>query len=746
MSGQPLPSPGPRSAGAGPNGQMTTPTTAAVVNGIASTGSVQPTTTTSSGGPAQLSQQNLNQIVIEYLSKKGYHRTEAVLRAESSNQEVPKPEEPKPNPNAMQQLYQKYYDTYSKLDAWVDDSLDMYRPEVERLLWPFFIYIYLSLVEKTDAPMAHRFWQRFVDRFRSQHEHDIQLLQAATLPEHLQQDGEAKRYLSNKYRINISSPANMYYTTFLESLDQAHYALLITTQKHNVDLRVVERATDDRYSFASVILRAQDDNDLPPDDEGIPGHKSGNAIATDRTDMGNTLASLKLGKLQMDKDTEEDVRADLGELDAKVPPAAGQPSLVETHEKINIKQEEDEDGPSRTDIPFPTATSRDVHMEVTKIRESRDRLKVEGRTGGIGPGVSVCMYTFHNTADSINCIDFSGDLKLAATGMAESYIRVWTLDGSSLGSSPTGQPQASQRLIAHSGPVYSIAFAPAVGKYDESSSGAEVKWLLSGGGDGNIFLWSLDTFQPVVKYQGHIGPVWSLAWAPHSHYFVSGGLDKLGRVWTTDKVHPVRLLAGHDKDVEVVAYHPNSAYVFTASTDRTIRMWAVATGNAVRMFTSHTTPITAIACSPDGKILASADDNGSIILWELASGKRMKQMRGHGKGGIWSLSWNVESTVLISGGADNTVRVWDVHGPPKEPAANKPGEPGKPGEGNAGATMLQGAAGGPKKGRKEAIITADQISAFPTKSSPVYHVQMTSMNLALAGSAYLPELQARPNQ
>ena len=36
-------------------------------------------------------------------------------------------------------------------------------------------------------------------------------------------------------------------------------------------------------------------------------------------------------------------------------------------------------------------------MEVTKIRENRDRLKIEARTGGIGPGVSVVMYTFHNT-------------------------------------------------------------------------------------------------------------------------------------------------------------------------------------------------------------------------------------------------------------------------------------------------------------------------------------------------------------
>jgi len=40
--------------------------------------------------------------------------------------------------------------------------------------------------------------------------------------------------------------------------------------------------------------------------------------------------------------------------------------------------------------------------------------------------------------------------------------------------------------------------------------------------------------------------------------------------------------------------------------------------------------------------------------------------------------------------------------------------------------------------QKDAAVTADQISAFPTKKSPVYRVAFTRMNLVLAGGAYLP--------
>jgi len=164
-------------------------------------------------------------------------------------------------------------------------------------------------------------------------------------------------------------------------------------------------------------------------------------------------------------------------------------------------------------------------------------------------------------------------------------------------------------------------------------------------------------------------------------------------------------------------------------------MWSMQSGAAVRIFTGHTGNVTALACSNTGKVLASADDRGEILLWDLATGRSTKRMRGHGRGGIWSLDWSVESSVLISGGADGTVRVWDVA--PSKDAGGK-----VIGEGGVGA-KVDGAgvgAGGAGKGKtkKDVVVSPDQISAFPTKKSPVYKVRFTNMNLVVAGGAYLP--------
>ena len=326
--------------------------------------------------------------------------------------------------------------------------------------------------------------------------------------------------------------------------------------------------------------------------------------------------------------------------------------------------------------------------------------------------------------------------------MAESYIRVWSLNGAPLNPAPGIDdlpPSPSRRLIGHSGPVYAVSFSPSTA-YSGSVASTKPKHLLSSSADKTVRLWSLETWTCLVVYKGHDSPVWDVTWAPFGLYFLTGALDRTARLWRTDSIQDLRMFVGHDKDVDTVSFHPNSAYVFTGSSDHIVRMWSVTNGYPVRMFTGHIGNLTALACSPSGKLLASADDAGTILLWDLGPGKLKKRMRGHGKGGIWSLSWSTESTVLASGGADGTVRIWDVDVPNDASGQGRvigEGGAGQKIDGNAGQMQAVSGAGTKKKG-KDVVVTPDQISAFPTKKSPVYKVKFTSGNLVIAGGAYLP--------
>ncbi|KAI5305966.1 hypothetical protein KEM56_002720 [Ascosphaera pollenicola] len=688
---------------------------------------------TPSTAQAPMSQQNLNQIVIDYLAKKGYNRTEAMLRMESASQEL---DGRSSVPPLSEEARPKFALAFAKL-------------ELKRVLWPLFVYSFLNMVTSLDPLEGRRFFEANKGIFFAEHGEDVRALEHVSLPEHVQENYVAKLYRNNKYRLVLSTPAFSNLMQFLESKQKEGGTVMSAILSSYCTVITKERASDERFSFAAMLGRSQHQSGTPAEEEGIPGHHPGSAYTGDNPAMAGTLPRLKLGKLPMESALESDVRAELEEEDTRVPPPTGTPSLVQHFDNM-IKKEDEEEAPTRAEIPYPPSVARDVQMEIQKVKENRDRFKIESRTGGIGPGVSVCMFTFHNTYDSITCLDFSGDNMLVAAGTQDSYIRVWSLDGSPIKSDvDDGPPQNSRRLYGHSGSVYAVSFAPSIESPESAAVKTNVRWLLSSSADKTVRLWSLDLWQCMVIYKGHASPVWDLQWGSHGYYFVSGSADKTARLWVTDRVRQQRIFVGHEQDVGCVCMHPNSAYVFTGSSDRTVRMWAVTTGNAVRMFTGHTGNITALSCSNNGKLLASADDQGSIFIWDLAPGRLLKRMRGHGKGGIWSLSWSAESSVLVSGGADGTVRIWDVASP--APDSTQQGRViGDRGTGTKidgqnttssttqhGGVSAVGAAAGKKKS-KDVVVTPDQVSAFPTKKSPVYKVHFTGMNLVIAGGAYLP--------
>jgi transcription initiation factor TFIID subunit 5 len=283
------------------------------------------------------------------------------------------------------------------LESWVNDSLETYRPELVRLLWPIFVHCVLDLAADCYTKDLELFFKKHSSRFQREHEDELRQLQVITLPEHLEAS-IAKIFRENKYRLTLSSMTFNVLLQYLESREIEGGSVIITIIQLHLDIKTVDRARlGPELSLASMLARNGDDFDYPAEDEGIPGHNPGSSN-TD-SNAPTVLPKLSLGQLPMESDMSEDVEAGLEDEDAKNPPRSGEQSLVEVFQQ-KIKKEPMDDAPSREQVPLPPPMARDVAMEIQKIREHRDRFKIDPRTGGVTAGISVCMYTMHNTYDS----------------------------------------------------------------------------------------------------------------------------------------------------------------------------------------------------------------------------------------------------------------------------------------------------------------------------------------------------------
>ncbi len=266
--------------------------------------------------------------------------------------------------------------------------------ELKKLLWPICVYSFLDMVEQNYVHEAKAFLRELRGGFESSHADDLRAFENVQLPIHITENPTTKIYRDNKYRIPLNQHVSGQLFSFLERQEDAGGNVVTLLLQTYCQVDSTARGPIEPYSFEAIARRAQnadlDDVDVQ---EGIPGVFTG----VSNRDILDSHTTLKLGPLPMESDLRDDVRAELEEEDQRQPPAPGVPSLLSEFD-AKIKQEESADAPSRADLPLPPSRARDVVMEMQKVRESRDRFRIQDRTVGAGVPVSVCMFTFHNTS------------------------------------------------------------------------------------------------------------------------------------------------------------------------------------------------------------------------------------------------------------------------------------------------------------------------------------------------------------
>lgn len=223
--------------------------------------------------------------------------------------------------------------------------------------------------------------------------------------------------------------------------------------------------------------------------------------------------------------------------------------------------------------------------------------------------------------------------------------------------------------------------------------------LASNGGDNMVGLWDLQTGTQRAMLQGHSDRVTDVAFSPLGTLVASSSRDKTVRLWDGGTGAVVTVLLGHMHEVQTVVFNPSGAILASSDADGILCLWDVETHALWAILREHIRGISEIlfspdgtclivvsfdgllhfwdielgvvrfvlpgaapiAFSPDGTLLVSGKGafNPTICLWDVQTGALVAELRGHALV-LKSLVFSADATVLASGGADGTVRLWCV--------------------------------------------------------------------------------------
>jgi len=253
----------------------------------------------------------------------------------------------------------------------------------------------------------------------------------------------------------------------------------------------------------------------------------------------------------------------------------------------------------------------------------------------------------------VHSLAFDRDGAVLAAATTDARVRVAT-------------PATGKESFLDPGPgvkrVWAVAFSPA-----SRTLVAGLEPYGEGRGKPYLKAWAADTGRESFPFKHeHLAQIGVVTFTAGGHQIVTGGHDKRVVMWNADTGRIWRELRC-GVVVRAVACSPHGRMLVVAGSGPdgdVLQFWDYAGEALLATRPVVGGPCHAVAYSRDGGLVA-AGGGPRVVLWNPDSFAPVATLTGHSQD-VLSTAFAAEGGVLVSGSADQTVRLWDVtrHLPP----------------------------------------------------------------------------------